>query len=65
MTVFLELTLFSLMAQIHSSLVLGCNNAVRGITYSFIIKNLVHAVLENNVLFPFQLKGYGSFSQPI
>lgn len=56
MTVFLELTLFSLMAQIHSSLVLGCNNAVQGITYSF-IKNLVHAVLENNVLFPFQLKG--------
>ena len=56
MTVFLELTLFSLMAQIHSSLVLGCNNAAQRITYSFMIKNLVHAVLKNNVLFPFQLK---------
>ena len=56
MTVFLELTLFSLMAKVHSSLVLGCNNAAQRITYSFMIKNLVHAVLKNNVLFPFQLK---------
>lgn len=57
MTVFPDLTLFSFIVQICSLAMLGCSNAEQGITYSFIIKNLVLAVLEDNALFPFQLRG--------